>query len=310
MTKMEGSGQWGQIKSLFHENIALFLMLAFADILLVALFFWKIRPVVSKRVAEALGTRKGAVPLYKRCSLIIGQGMEVCERRIGGGRLYQKAEAKMRKAGYRGEHAAMLYLMVRFLLSPLVFIVAFVLNYPDLIRPLAVVVLINTVMESVISTGRRKINLRFQKYIYKIYKYLHNQITSGVKPTDAVRSLYEVTDDKELGAILMRLAARYELTLDIDTALEEFRSNFDVHEAETLCIALKQGIDTGDNKELLAKQEDVMFKKYFSYIQAETDSCRSRSVAACAVFVVIVAVMIIVPMLMEVNQAIGNIFIY
>lgn len=307
---MEDMGRWGHMISLFYENIALFMMLALSDILLVALFCGKIRPAVSRRVAEALGSRNGATPLYKRCSLLIGQGMEVCEKRMGGGRLYQKAEVKMRKAGYKGEHAAMLYLFVRFLLSPLVLVIAFMLNYPDLLRPLAVVVLINTVMESLISSNKRKINLRFQKYIYKLYKYLHNQISSGVKPTDAVRFLYEVTDDKELGAILVRLAARYELTLDIDAALEEFRSNFDAHEAETLCIALKQGIDTGDNKELLAKQEDVMFKKYFSYVQAETDSCRSRSVAACAVFVAIVAVMIIVPMLMEVSQAIGNIFIY
>lgn len=307
---MQDMGRLGHMVSLFHENIALFMMLAFADILLVALFCGKIRPAVSRRVVDALGTRNGATPLYKRCSLLIGQGMEACEKRIGEGRLYQKAETKMRKAGYKSEHAAMLYLFVRLVLSPVAFVTAFAMNYPDLLRPLAVVVLINTVMESIISSNKRKINLRFQKYIYKIYKYLHNQISSGVKPTDAVRSLYEVTDDKELGAILVRLAARYELTLDIDAALEEFRSNFDAHEAETLCIALKQGVETGDNKELLAKQEDVMFKKYFSYIQAETDSCRNRSVGACAVFVAIVAVMIIVPMLMEVGQAIGNIFIY
>ena len=138
---------------------------------------------------------------------------------------------------------------------------------------------------------------------------MHNQISSGVKPTDAIRSVYEVIEEKELRSTLVRLAARYELTLDIDTSLDEFRADFDAHEAETLCIALKQGVDTGDNKELLARQEDVMFKKYFNYIQAETDSCRNRSIAAAAVFVSIVVVMIIVPMLNEMGQAVGKIFI-
>ena len=52
-----------------------------------------------------------------------------------------------------------------------------------------------------------------------------------------------------------------------------------------------------------------MFKKYFNYIQAETDSCRNRSLASAAVFVAIVAVMIIVPLLDEMGRAIGNIFI-
>ncbi len=216
---------------------------------------------------------------------------------------------KMRKAGYKGDYSAILYLFVKYVASPAIFTAALVLNYPDILRPIASVVLVNTVMEMVISAGRRKISLRFQKYIYKIYKYLHNQISSGVKPTDAVRSVYEVIDDRELKGILIRLAARFELTLDIDAALQEFRSNFDIHEAETLCIALKQGIDTGDSKELLARQEDVMFKRYFNYIQAETDSCRNRSVAAAAVFVSIVVVMIIVPMLNEVGQAVRKIFI-
>jgi Flp pilus assembly protein TadB len=184
-----------------------------------------------------------------------------------------------------------------------------VLNFPDLLRPAACVLLINMIMEMVISSGKRKINLRFQKYTYKIYKYLYNQISSGVKPTDAIRSVYEATEDGEMKDILIRMAARYELTLDIDSALEEFKSNFDVHEAETLCIALKQGVDTGDNKEILARQESIMFKKYFNYLQAETESCRNRSVAAAAVFVAIVVIMIVVPMLNEMNLAIEKIFI-
>jgi hypothetical protein len=297
------------IMELFRENTALFLLLGFADVLFSFLLVRMLYLPGSKRVAEALGTRNPGLSLYRRCSGLVAQGMTACEKQIGKGGVYKKARVKMRKAGYKGDYSALLYLAVKYVLSPVVFAAALALNYPDLLRPLASVVLINSVMEMVISAGKRKINLRFQKYIYKIYKYLHNQISSGMKPTDAVRSVYEIIDDSELRGILVRLAARYELTLDIDAALEEFRSNFDVHEAETLCLALKQGIDTGDNKDLLSRQEDVMFKKYFNYIQAETDSCRNRSVAAAAVFVAIVAVMIIVPMLNEVSLAVGKIFI-
>lgn len=295
--------------ALISENLILFLFLGFADILFAVLASRKLCLAGSRRVAEALGPRSPRISLYKKCSALVGQGFAACEKQMGHMDIYRKAEAKLRKAGYKGEHAPAAYLAVRFVLSPAVFLAVFLLNYPDIIRPLASVILINTAAESVISSGTRKINLRFRKYIYKIYKYLHNQISSGVRPTDAVRSVYEVTDDKELRGILIRLAARYELTLDIDAALEEFRSNFDAHEAETLCVALKQGIETGDNKELLARQEDVMFKKYFNYIQAETDSCRNRSLAAAAAFIAIVVVMIIVPMLRDAGDAIGKIFI-
>lgn len=297
------------ILKLFRENTVIFLALGSANVLFSLLLARCLYLSNSKRVADALGTRSSDLSLYRRCSRLVVQGVTACEKRIEKGGIYKKARMKMKKAGYKGEHSAVLYLTVRYVVSPVIFAAAFAFNYPDPIRPLASVVLVNTVMEAVISAGKRKINLRFQKYIYKIYKYLHNQISSGVKPTDAVKSAYEIIEDGELRGILVRLAARYELTLDIDAALEEFRSNFDAHEAETLCIALKQGIDTGDNKELLAKQEDVMFKKYFNYIQAETDSCRNKSVAAAAVFVAIVVVMIIVPMLNEVSQGIGKIFI-
>lgn len=291
------------------KNQALFLLLNAANILFAVLVSRRLAITGSKQVTEALGARSRDASFRRKCSAFVGRGLIVCEEQLGKMDIYQKARVKMRKAGYKSEAAPLVYLLIRFVLSPVVFLIAFISNYPEIARPLSSVILINTVMESVISSGRRKINLRFQKYIYKIYKYLHNQITSGIKPTDAIRSVYEVTDDSELRGILIRLAARYELTLDIDSALEEFRSHFDAHEAETLCVALKQGIDTGDNKELLARQEDVMFKKYFNYIQAETDSCRNRSLAAAAVFVAIVVVMIIVPMLRDTGEAIGKIFI-
>jgi Flp pilus assembly protein TadB len=294
---------------LLREKMILFLVLGLADIFLGVLLSKKICLAASKQVQAALGTRRAVSSFHRRCSAIVWKGVDACEKQFGKGRLHQKARAKMQKAGYRGEYAALVYLSVRFVLSPIVFIAAFIMNFPDFVRPMAAVLLINVIMELVVKSNTRKVNLRFQKCIYKIYKYLHNQISSGVKPTDAVRSVYEVTEDKELRGILVRLAARYELTLDIDSALEEFKSNFDTHEAQTLCIAIKQGIETGDNKELLAKQEDIMFKKYFNYVQAETDSCRNRSVAAATVYAAIVVVMIIVPMLSEVNQAIGNIFI-
>lgn len=297
------------IMELFKENMALAIVAFISDILIGCIFAKKLYPARSRRVLDARGTRSQGLKLHVKCSLLIGRGMAACEKRLGKGSLLKNARDKMRKAGYKGEYAAIIYLFARYVFSPVVFLAAFITNFPDIIRPAASVVLLNTVMESVISSKKRKISLRFQKYIYKIYKYLHNQVSSGIKPTDALKSAYEVTGDSELRGILIKLAARYELTLDIDSALEEFRSNFDIHEAETLCIALKQGVETGDNKELLAKQEDIMFKKYFNYIQAETDSCRNRSLASAAVFVTIVAVMIIVPLLGEMGQAIGNIFI-
>ena len=294
---------------LYRENRIIFLLLGAINVILGVLLSRGVSLYGSRRVTEAMGARKPAVSPYRRCSMLVEQSLVACGKLIEKRSIYQKARDKMKKAGYRGEYAPVAYIFVRYVVSAVIFLAALFTNYPDVIRPIAFVVLVNSIVSAVISANKRKVNLRFQKHIYKIYKYLHNQISSGVKPTDAVRTVYETTDDREIRDVLIRLAARYELTLDIDSALEELRSSFDTHEAETLCLALKQGIQTGDNKELLAKQEDIMFKKYFNYIQAETDSCRNRGVAAAAVFVAIIAVMIIVPMLDDLGQAVGRIFI-
>lgn len=294
---------------LIQEKMIFFIPLGFANVAAAVLTARHISLARSKRVADALGPRGAKRSLYKRCTGFMEQGALFFEKHLNGGSVYKSAKQKLKKAGYKGEHAAVIYLAVKYILIPFTFILSLFLNYPDIVPSIAASALIYTVTEAAVSSGRKKLNLRFQKYIYKLYKYLHNQVEAGVKPTEAIRSAYEIVEDKELKSILVRLAARYELTLDIDSALEEFRSNFDAHEAETFCLALKQGIDTGDNKELLAKQEDVMFKKYFNYIQAETDSCKGRSVAAATVFVSIVGVMIIVPLLREVGQAAGRIFI-
>lgn len=262
-----------------------------------------------KQLIEAMGCRNSSLSLYNRCIYMVSRAIKDYERREKKAGVYLKAKAKMKKAGYLGEHAAAVYLFAKYILPSLLFVTAFMLNYPDFIGPIGLTAAIVIIVELVTGSEKRKINLKFQKYIYKIYKYLHNQISSGVKVTDAVKTVYEVIDDKQLRNILIRLAARYELTLDIDNALLDFRSNFDISEAETLCIALKQGIETGDNQELLARQEDVMFKKYFNYIQAETDSCKNRSLTAVAMFTAIVVIMIVVPLFNDLTEAVGKIFI-
>jgi hypothetical protein len=152
-------------------------------------------------------------------------------------------------------------------------------------------------------------DMKFQKYVYKIYKYLHNQISAGVRVTDAIRTVHEVVEDKWLKGILIELAGGYELTCNIDAVLDKFKYNFSTHEADTLCIAIKMGITTGDNQNILGRQEEIMFKKYFNHIQAQTDSCRVKIAAVAMVFTAIMVVMLLIPVVSDVGDAMGKIFI-
>lgn len=211
-------------------------------------------------------------------------------------------------AGLQGEFATVKYLFLQVGLPLALFVIAVVINFPSFKEAARVLILTCTIIEITIRRRERKLKLKLQKYGYKIYKYLHNQIASGIKVTDAIKTVYEVIDDKDLREILLRMAARYELTLDIDVALDEFSTIYDNHEGESFCIALKQGILTGDNQSLLARQEDIMFKKYFNYIHSETDGLKTRTILAAVVFTAIIVMMVLIPFLYEASDALGKIF--
>jgi Flp pilus assembly protein TadB len=268
----------------------------------------KLNLYLYRHIKEALGGRGDEHSIFIRCRKAATGYMDRYvkkERKTG---IINNAKSKMKKAGYTNEYSAIIYVLLKYAVTAVMFTAAFVFNYPNAAGALTLAICNVLIIEAVVKSRRKELNMRFQKHIYKIYKYLHNQISSGVKVTDAVKGVYEVIEDRYLRNILIRLAASYELTLDIDKALYEFVSSFDGDEAETLCIAIRQGIMTGDNRELLSRQEDVMFKKYFNYIQAETDNCRNKSFLAAALFTVIIVIMIAVPLLSDMTEAVGKIF--
>lgn len=264
---------------------------------------------LNKHLYDARLERGGKIQVFRKYLDVVRRSIKEYEQKGKKKDIYIRIKEKMKRSGYSGEYAAVNYLLLKYVLPFIVLMASLALNYPGIYESIAISALIAATVELVVKSRRKKHNLIFEKNIYKIYKYLHNQVSSGVKVTDAIKTVYEVAEDRWLKDILVRLAASYELTLDIDLSLEEFKSNFDAEEAETLCVALKQGIMTGDNQELLSRQEDIMFKKYFNYIQAETDNCKMRCALAAALFTVITIVMIAVPLFNEVTEAVGKIFV-
>lgn len=283
-------------------------LMFFINIVLGFFLIKKIKIISNKNINEAKGRRNTEDTIYKKCTFVLTRYFEDYERRNKKSTLLSKAKDKAKKVGFEGENALVLYLFIRFGISILIFIVTLVINFPSVQQAIRATGLVFVVIELNFSKKEREINRSLQRYVYKIYKYLNNQISSGLKVTDAIKNIYEVIDDKRLKRVLIRMAGRYELTTDIDAALDEFRSVYDTHEAESFCVAIKQGIVTGDNSELLSRQEEVMFKKYFNYVQEETDSYKTKSLIAAIVFISIIVIMVLIPMFFETTGAMGKIF--
>ena len=284
-------------------------IMSITNLILSSLLIQKIDSATNKNISEAMGRRVVGKSLYKRCTFALKTYLDNYERRTEKSCFFTGVKAKAKKLGFEGENKVISYLFVRYGICILVFIIALLINFPSIDEAFKALVAVLLMNEVNFRRKEKKLDLSLQKYAYKIYKYLHNQISSGIKVTDAIKNVYEVIDDKRLKEVLIRMAARYELTMDIDSALNEFKSVYETYEAESFCVAVKQGILTGDNSEILARQEDIMFKKYFNYIQAETDSRKTRCLVAAIIFVTIIVIMILIPLIFEAADALDKIFI-
>jgi hypothetical protein len=141
--------------------------------------------------------------------------------------------------------------------------------------------------------------------MYRIYRYLSNQISSGVKPMDAMKTVYNVPEDKELKSCLIDVSARLELTNDIEESFKVFREKFSSMETESLYLSLKQGIETGTTGDLLEKQEEYHFSKYLSRIQAETENSGYKAFIAALAFSTVICIMFVIPLLIEAGNAVA-----
>jgi Flp pilus assembly protein TadB len=223
--------------------------------------------------------------------------------------IYIKAKDKTRKAGYKNKHAALIYLACKHIVPILIFLIAILTNYQkNILGPILAALVCYTTAELVVYQKKREINKKFTRHVYKVYKYLHNQISSSVTITEAIKTVHQIMEEEDIKMSLIRMAANYELTSDIDLAVQEILNEYDNQEAETLAMAIKQGVATGGDGNLLEQQEELMFNKYMSYIQAETDRRTYICIAAALSFAFIIVLMVSIPMIMEAMSGIEEMF--
>jgi len=155
---------------------------------------------------------------------------------------------------------------------------------------------------------KSKRHLSFQKNTYKIYKFIYNQVSSGVRAHDCVMGLYDVIEDKYFKRTLINMSAMYSQTSDIDLSLEEITNVYPGIDAIMLCGAIKQGVKIGSNMETVERQEKLAFNKYFVYIKNETEKIRFKGFLSISLFAFIIILLISVPLLYEMKEATSKIF--
>lgn len=147
-------------------------------------------------------------------------------------------------------------------------------------------------------------------YGYKIFKFLMNQVSSGILVSDAIKSMYRIVDDKYLKESLIEVSAYYSKTTNLHEALDMLKQTYAGIEVDTLCMAIEQGIYTGANYETLKKMEQLLFKRYIYQIKLETRWRRKRSILSVLLLCTILILMISIPVILDMMAAFNQIFLY
>lgn len=156
---------------------------------------------------------------------------------------------------------------------------------------------------------KKKRTLIFNKNAYRLYKFLHNQLSAGVQPKECMMSLHRIVRDHFLKGRLRALGSMYIQTLDFQLAFQEISDYYEGADVDALKISIEQGLILGENLETLKRQEALMFSKYMNYIQLETERQKLKTLIVVTLFCGIIIIMIGLPFFMELNQAIDMIFI-
>lgn len=160
-----------------------------------------------------------------------------------------------------------------------------------------------------LASYKKKRSHNFNKNAYRLYMFLHNQLSAGIQPKDCVISLYKVVSEPILQERLKAFGSLYVQTLNFDMAFEEISGYYGGTDVDAFKIAIEQGLIIGENLESLKKQEALMFSKYMNYLQLETERQKFKTLVVVTLFCVIIIVMIGLPLAMELNQAVDSIFI-
>jgi hypothetical protein len=233
---------------------------------------------------------------------------EISSDRLRKTSYFEKEKNKVVRAGFGEDKAVIVYIFIKYFFSIFLGIVGVITNYPDIYKGMLIFLIIFIASEFVVESEIKRNNRIFQKNAYKIYKFLNNQVSSGIRISEALKNLYMIIDDYNMKKVLIRFSAIYIQTTNIDLALKEFDKYYSTQESESLCICIKQGITSGDSSNLLMRQEEMMFSKYVNYIQMETEFQKQKGLICVTMLCIIIIIMIGVPLILDMNRAITSIF--
>ncbi|MGI6334705.1 MAG: hypothetical protein ACOX1A_09045 [Saccharofermentanales bacterium] len=178
----------------------------------------------------------------------------------------------------------------------------------DWLQRLMVIVLFCCLVNSWMNKRIRIRRQAYTKALYKIYRFLDFQLTAGIKTVDAFRGLPDAVHDSIVRPILVRFAARFELTLNLDQAMEEIHRFFPGTDTNLLATHLRQCLDTGQAGRSLLRMEELLFVRCFSIMQNETGKIRTQLLFTALLGICPLIILYLYPLAVQTLNALQSVF--
>jgi len=222
-------------------------------------------------------------------------------------RWQQKILIYLERAGFTSPKFKTFYFCFMILIIPTFLVLSFFTGLPvtqAILLGLVCICSVNFWFSQRISRRKRM----FATALYKIYRFLNLQLAAGVKITDSLKGLSEAVEDSAVRPILIRFAARYELTLDFDQSFKEIQDNFGGSDCDLMATQIRQCLQTGDAGKTLHRMEELMFARYFSIMQADSQKIRFHLLLAALLGIMPATVLFMFPLLYQAMTAMQSVF--
>ncbi|MFL0251517.1 type II secretion system F family protein [Clostridium neuense] len=104
-----------------------------------------------------------------------------------------------------------------------------------------------------------------------VYDLINLQTMAGVNIGHALVEAYTVCKNKRLKKSLIKLAAKINLSKNIERALEDFNNEYNMPEIETFVATIKECVDTGAYEETIDDQSSSLKTVNALYVERQTE---------------------------------------
>jgi hypothetical protein len=143
----------------------------------------------------------------------------------------------------------------------------------------------------------------FSKQLYRIYKYLYLQSSSGMRGEDIIKSLHRIISKQPL-----KMSATVAQTHDIAFAIQQFRKHFNEEDGEMLMSIFETMRLSGLSKEAYMRLDQMMFQKYLIQMGRDTQRIRRYYFYAVTSFIFAACLLLFLPIVDQMMKSAEIIF--